>query len=86
MVFQEIVVLSALELANFLVILTSGVDYFDLFQPIVLQLLAVQFHQWSWLAVTYLRFSFWIHNLFSAINFYNFKTQILASVQASPRK
>ncbi len=79
-VFQETVVLSALELANFLAILSSGVDYFNQFQPLVLQCLAVQFHQWSWLAVTYLRLSIRSH---VSTNYINYSKKIFGNTGTS---
>ena len=54
-IFQEVIVLCACECVCFVMVLASGIDYDAYFFPMLLQGLAINFHQWSWLVVTTLR-------------------------------
>ncbi len=57
-IFQEVIVLCACECVCFVTVLASGIDYDAYFFPMVLQGMAINFHQWSWLVVTALRLAF----------------------------
>ena len=54
-VYQEVLLLAVLQIISFIAVVTSGIDYRKYYVPLALQALAVPFHQWTWLAVTYLR-------------------------------
>ena len=54
-VFQEIGVSCACVAVSFVAVLTTGIDYDAYYLPLVLQAVAMHFHQWSWLTITWLR-------------------------------
>ncbi len=54
-ILQDVLALCAFSAASYLSLLTTAVDYYEHVAPLVMQMVALQFHQWSWLVVTLLR-------------------------------
>ena len=54
-VYQEVLLLVVLQIVSFAAVLMSGIDYRKYYIPLVLQAIAMHFHQCTWLTVTYLR-------------------------------
>ena len=55
-ILQDVLALCAFSAASYLSLLTTAVDYYEHVAPLVMQMVALQFHQWSWLVVTLLRY------------------------------
>ncbi len=54
-IYQEVCVLCACELISFGALLATGIELDAYFSVMFLQGMAMSFHQWTWLVVTYLR-------------------------------
>ncbi len=54
-VYQEVLLLVGLQIVSFAAVLTTGIDYRKYYLPLVLQAMAMHFHQCTWVTVTYLR-------------------------------
>ncbi len=55
-ILQDVLALCAFSAASYLSLLTTAVDYYEHVAPLVMQMVALQFHQWSWLVVTLMRY------------------------------